>query len=195
MGTKKTQPVTSRFPYFTLLLAASSIIVYMVPALNAGLIFDRQAITSGEGWRLITGHMVHFSGSHLFLNLLIFGLAGWMIETEGYSGFRLLCILTALIISLFIIIFQQSILRYGGLSGIATAAIIFLCLHKVERQIPGRKIWYALLCIVALKTSAEMMQGMPLFAQQGQIRFHTVHSAHFIGGITAGVIYLVLREK
>jgi membrane associated rhomboid family serine protease len=82
-------------PLFTAVITGISITVFLLPSLADCLIYDRREIASGQGWRLFTGNIVHFSQSHLVFNLLVFGVVGWAIERRGYAGFRLFCVLSA----------------------------------------------------------------------------------------------------
>lgn len=77
-----------------------SIIAYCFPRLSDLLVYDRQAILSGELWRLLTAPFAHFSASHILWDILVFGSAGFAIETERYRGFWMVCILSAIIPSL-----------------------------------------------------------------------------------------------
>ncbi len=50
----------------------------------AALKFDREAITSVEYWRLLSGHLVHTNGSHLGMSLAGI-LALWLLQGDDYN--------------------------------------------------------------------------------------------------------------
>ena len=68
----------------TLFIAGFSIIVYCSPFLTGLFVYNRQAVLTGEIWRLITAPFVHFSHSHIVWDVLIFVIAG-----RRYTGGRL----------------------------------------------------------------------------------------------------------
>ena len=43
------------------------------------LAYERDAVASGQLWRLVTGHFVHLGWSHLLLNLLGLALVCWLV--------------------------------------------------------------------------------------------------------------------
>lgn len=121
----------------TPLLLVAAVVVYAVPKLSPWLVYDRAAILSGEYWRLVTGHLVHFSPSHLIYNLLALGLAVGLLEREAERGLAPALALGTLVIPLSLFALAPEIQFYGGLSGLATVAIVLLGLRGLSQ--PG--IW------------------------------------------------------
>ena len=70
-----TEPAPA-LPGITLLIAVVAVVVFLVPAVSGGLIYDRALLLHGEIWRAWTAHVVHFGSSHLFWNLAVFLAAG-----------------------------------------------------------------------------------------------------------------------
>ena len=175
----------------TLFVFGITIIAYCFPRFSDLLVYDRQAILNGELWRLLTAPFVHFSASHIFWDLLVFGAACFAIETESYRGFWLVCILSAIIPSLIYLLTLPELERYGGLSGLATGAAVYFCLCKVLHTRKNRIIWLFILVIMALKIVVETAIDAPLFVRTGSIPFRMLPSVHIFGylGALATIIW------
>jgi rhomboid family GlyGly-CTERM serine protease len=155
------------------------------------LIYDRGAIASGQLWRLATGHLVHFSAGHAFWNIGVLILAGWALKVRKRRGFGVLMTSAAVTSGAALFLIQPSIVRYGGLSALATAAVVYLCLDGMRRGNSARWIWAALLCLTAMKIPVEAAAGHSLFADAGQTGFEVVPLVHLAGGITAGLLWAI----
>lgn len=55
-------------------------------ALCAFMEFDRASILKGEIWRLFTGHLVHWSAEHFYLDALVFMVQGIVFEPKIGRG-------------------------------------------------------------------------------------------------------------
>ena len=73
----------TNYPLFTLVILFASVLSFISPKIAALLVFDRSAVMQGEAWRLFSSHFVHFSNIHLFYNLLVFSIAGWLVERKN----------------------------------------------------------------------------------------------------------------
>jgi rhomboid family GlyGly-CTERM serine protease len=175
----------------TLFIVSISIIAYNFPRFSDLLVYDRQAILCGELWRLLTAPFVHFSASHIFWDVLVFGAAGCAIEAKRYRGFWLVCIISAIIPSLILLLISPELQQYGGLSGLATGAVAYFCLCSVLKTKKNRIMWVVILVSMGAKIVAETVMGFPLFAQIGRIPFRVLPSVHIIGylGAFAAIIW------
>ena len=175
----------------TLFVFGISIIAYGFPQFSDLLVYDRQAILNGELWRMLTAPFVHFSASHFFWDILVFVSAGFAIETERYRGFWLVCIFSAVIPSLIFLLAFPELERYGGLSGLATGAIVYFCLCKLLLTRKHRIIWLVILVTIATKIVVETAIGAPIFVQTGRLPFRMLPSAHIFGylGALATIIW------
>ena len=160
----------------TLLIVGISIIAYSIPQLSGFLVYDRQKILDGEFWRLVTAPLVHFSISHVFWDTLVFGIAGLAINASGFRNFWLVCSSSTVVISLFCLIALPELGRYGGLSGLATAAVAYFCLCRVVTTRKNRIIWLLLLLF---------MIDNPIFAQIAKTPYRVLPSAHILGFLCA----------
>jgi rhomboid family GlyGly-CTERM serine protease len=189
VGTENPEGAGRQIPVVTLLVVAAGIVTYLIPGLASHMVYDRAAILAGEGWRLFTGNWVHFSPSHLLYDLLAFVIAGWIIERRGYPYFGLVCALSALSIGSVLLAMRPEMQFYGGLSGVATAAIVYLALHGLRD--PGPWHW---ICVFALvltlgKVFLESMTRQLTLAQVDRIPFVPVPLSHVLGGVTAFLIF------
>jgi rhomboid family GlyGly-CTERM serine protease len=173
--------LASRWPWATLLLAGSAIVVHGWPAATQGLIFDRTAWATGDWWRAFSGHLVHYSGSHLGWNLAVLLPAGIWSERIAPGPTRLLYAAAWLLIGPALVVLAPALQTYAGLSGLGTAALTLLALLQVHRASGRAKGWWlAVLVLIALKIGAEAATGQTTLASAA-IPIRPVPLAHLIG--------------
>lgn len=109
-----------KLPRLTLVSAcmASLVFVFNGPA-GELLVFDRELITQGQWWRLLSGHWVHSDPQHLFWNLAGLSVLGFLFEPL-LGARRMLQVLVAgmLVVDLCLWFLLPGLLFYCGLSGI-----------------------------------------------------------------------------
>ena len=176
-----------RIPIVTLAVVGLSVLVYLLPG-TALLVYNRDAILGGEWWRVITGHWVHFSRQHFLYDTAAFGIAGWMIESRRCKNFGWLCALAVFAISGGMLLFAPRLQICGGLSGLATAAVVFLAVNGLEERGAWRWICAAALVLCAAKLSREAMTGRFVLLQ-APASFAPVPANHIAGAITAIAVY------
>lgn len=186
------QEFAPQIPLVTLILVTISAIVYLLPGIRALLEYDRAAISEGEIWRMITCHWVHFSSRHFIYDTAAFGIAGWMIERRGYRNFGWLCALAAVSISGTMLCCEPRLQVCGGLSGLATAAVVFLAVNGLEEKGAFRWICAAVLVLNGAKMGLELATGRFVFLQASDA-FVPVPANHIAGAITAVGVYLWRR--
>lgn len=103
--------------------------------LHPWLEFNRQAITDGQWWRLISGHLVHTNSWHLLMNLAGFILI-LLLHGMYYSARSLITLFIAgdLLIGLTLYWFSPEIQIYLGLSGFLHALLVCGCLIDIQRN-------------------------------------------------------------
>jgi rhomboid family GlyGly-CTERM serine protease len=172
-------------PFF--LVVASCTMAYLLPGLSDLLVYDRRAILSGEFWRLLTGHLVHFSKGHLFFNLLGFVMTGWTVWRLRYPGFWMLCVIASLAISGALLL-QSDVIFFGGISGIVNAAIVFIAIRGLKK----REGWMWLSVVVLILTVAnsvlEVKTGQPTLGILGDRPFVPVPLSHLVGGLVGAIM-------
>lgn len=64
-------------------LVGLAVLATVHPAFHAWCVLDRDALAAGEVWRLWTGHLTHFSASHLVVDALVFTLLAAALRRAG----------------------------------------------------------------------------------------------------------------
>ena len=166
----------------TLTLAAAALIVALAPALQRLLILDRDRVASGEVWRLASGNLVHFSASHLFYDLLVVVVVGWMLERRGRPMLPVLA-LSSVAVGMAVFLFAPEIQRYGGLSGVACALVVLQALDGMKTNGLQRMTGIAILVLLAAKLAYEASSGAFLFVGDGGGTIRGVPVAHVAGAV------------
>ncbi len=179
-------------PWFTLLLAAAVIATYALlgPAPES-LIFDRSAISSGELWRVLSGHLVHSDREHLIWNTVPFLMLGTLLERElGLSAgdHALLLALGAVVVTAGIWWAVPGLDRYCGLSGVLNTQLsVFLAIAWRRQRNPA-------LIVVSIGVVAKVLVEISLgggFLSVGA--WPSVPIAHAFG-LISGVGYFAWIE-
>ena len=179
-----------RFPLLTLFIAATAWLLWLCPGLTPWLVYDRTAILSGQFWRMFTGHWVHFSASHLVYDSLALALAGAMIEAKRLPHFGRLCLLTPWLVSGILMMVDPQLERYGGLSALATAAVVYLALFGFREAGLWRWACAATLLGLAAKTAYEAATGTMLFASVATEPVTVCPLSHIAGASVALTLFL-----
>jgi len=184
-----------RRPWATALVVALALLVWCRPAGADALAYDRAAILRGEIWRLWSGHLVHFSASHLFWDLLAVGLTGVWIELAGFRGGRWLWVIAPPLISLLLLLGEPTLSRYGGLSAMATACVVFACLGELRHPEAKRAAWWTILALVAAKVGWEFYTGATIFARFNGSTVRAIPLSHAAGAAAAVVVSLISNRR
>lgn len=162
-----------------------SIVLSCSPALSHFFVYDRSRILSGEIWRLFSGHLVHFSTSHLLLNLGGFAVL-WMLlhQFKALPSISKL-LFSAALIGLGLLLFAPAITSYGGLSGLVTMVAVLLIFELVRTR--HRAVAIFLFSLLVAKIVRDFVQPDAQFIQFSTTT-HTAPFAHLLGVIAAGFI-------
>lgn len=179
----------------TLLVAMAAGLAFVWPGLARLLIYERAGLLAGQAWRLWTGHLVHFNVRHLLLDLAVFLPAGVWLELLTPRLARGFYLLTPPAVSVVLLLFDSTLTRYAGLSGLATGVLVLLALVQLRRKMDEPYwFWLGVLLLVAGKTAVETMAPGALF-----VRFdpgvRAVPLAHVGGIVCALVAFLTLARR
>jgi rhomboid family GlyGly-CTERM serine protease len=141
-----------------ILITIISILAYIFDQqLSDNLVYQRELISQGEIWRLITGHLLHTNNYHLLLNLsamiLLYLLHGNFYTIKNYSLLFLFC---AVFCSISLYFFDPKLIQYVGLSGILHGVFVWGALMDIRTH---DKTGYLLLLGVTLKIIHEQFYG------------------------------------
>lgn len=180
----------SRFPGITLIVVLGCLVFYLIPETTIWAVYDREQLLHGDIWRLFTGHFVHFSWRHLFFNLSVFAVLGFLLELRNRWIFLWLIALTTLSCSLYFLLFIPEMSKYRGLSGLVSAAVVYLALNEIRATVRLRFIWVLILILFLVKVGYEIFSGEAVFASGSDSDFIIVPAAHIIGAVMAAFIFI-----
>ncbi len=145
--------ITRSHLYLTLSLISFICILAQFSPLADALDWDRQAITQGQWWRIVTGNFTHTNTTHLAMNLI----ALWLITSIFRPSARILW-LQLLLLSVFIGIglLWTELYFYVGLSGILHGLFASFALNEA---LQGRKSSWLLVVGVCSKVIWEQCFG------------------------------------
>jgi rhomboid family GlyGly-CTERM serine protease len=179
----------------TLAVVGLSIVAYCSPWLSDLFVYHRQAILGGEIWRLFTAPFVHFSAGHLFWDTLVFGAAGFSVSAAGFPRLWLVCCLAVFIPGILFLPAYPDLEYYGGLSGVATGAVVYYCLCSILLTDGRKRIWIVMLTVVAMKIFMEIALDRPLFVNAGTADFRVLPAAHIAGYLGAIATIMCSRRR
>jgi rhomboid family GlyGly-CTERM serine protease len=176
-----------RIPWVTLVIAGAALAVWWsgIPS------YDRAAIGHGEVWRLVTGHLAHWSAAQLGWDVLAFTALGIYCERErGHASFVAVVLAAALTASAFLYFGCPEVTEYRGLSAIDSALWCWAAFLVAPRS---QLLTILLLSLFAAKLVAEVSSGVTLFASlAGAVR--VLPFVHLAGAIAGMVMALAGRR-
>jgi rhomboid family GlyGly-CTERM serine protease len=170
-----------RAPWWTIGLVTAAVAALVIPGVKDVLIYDRGALAHGEWWRLLTAHVVHFSGAHLFNNLLVFALAAYLVETRYRDDFARILGAAAAVIGIALVLFEPGVHRFAGASGLSIALLTYAMLRGLQEERRWRTVCAVVLSILAAKLIAECLLGWQLTDWEPSAGFVTVPLSHAAG--------------
>lgn len=162
----------------------------MLPASWQGLLeYQRDAISQGQLWRIVTGHLVHLGWNHVLLNLVGFWLIWQLflnqrIATKTYS---LILLLITFGTTTGLYLFDHELVWYRGLSGVLHGLLIWALLREWKCAPVTHGI---ILVLVLLKLLWEQIGGaMP--GSTELVSGRVVVDAHLYGAISGALLWLL----
>ena len=188
-----TGPLTLTRVAFSATTALIAIMVQVVPGAAELLQFDRSAITVGQWWRLLTGHLTHWGPDHLFWDVLMFVALGCLVEIQSRRRLIGLCLGSAIVISSFIWFGSPDLEIYRGLSGIDTALFVSVAISVAATAVAQRQWARALISGLLFvgftgKLLFEAITGSALFVDSDASGFVVLVEAHLLGAVVAVIV-------
>ncbi len=152
------QSLPRRLPWTFLATAATALLIQLNPAWRDALLYDRAAITTGEWWRIWTGHWVHFGWPHFVADTGLLLILGWLLEARHPVFSRLALLLLPAFIAAALYWLDPTMARYGGLSAVSLGLLLFLALQGWQRNWADW-FWPAVLAIYVGEVIFESWQG------------------------------------
>ena len=177
-------------PFGTVLLTTIALLLYLFPAVNASLVFERNHI--GQIWRLVTCHFVHWNFEHLAWSVGTFWVLGILSEKENREAFLGCVGLSALSIPIALWMLMTNLEHYGGLSGIDSALFVLIAvgLIREKRQAGDRLLVCAGVLVLGAflgKIGVEFFTSNPVFVSEGS-GLAPVPLAHLVGGVVGAAV-------
>ena len=146
-------------PWTTLTVTALALAALGWPDAARLLVYERERVVAGEWWRLWTANLVHFGGSHLGWNLLVFVPTGIWAERIAPGRTRLMLALTPGLIGIALLAFEPTLARYAGLSGMAAGTLALLAFLQLRARNADRVFWGGILALLAVKNWRRSVSG------------------------------------
>jgi rhomboid family GlyGly-CTERM serine protease len=190
-----TQSKLAGLPWFTVMAGTLAVAAWFWPGAFEALAYDRGRIFAGQVWRIVTGHWVHFSASHLFWNLVILIPAGTWLERRNAAAARWTFLLSPLAISLALLAFNPALGVYAGISGVASGILVALAVHGLRAEPAARWLWLAVLVLFVAKVGVEGFGRRPLNPDLATQGVAAVPLAHLVGAAVGAAAVLLRRRR
>ena len=177
---------------FTIAITASTLVVFFNPILTGWLQLEFAAVSNGQFWRVLTGHITHYDTPHLFWDLLMFGVLAGLCERAHPKIFPWLLGLSALSISA--VVACTGTVVYRGLSGVDTALFVWIAADQIRSSLQSNdrltaSIWMLPIFGLVGKLIFETATGATLFAQSSS--FNPLVESHLAGVVAGGLSFVV----
>jgi rhomboid family GlyGly-CTERM serine protease len=165
------------------MLIAGILLAALPEWLLADLEYNRSLLATGEAWRLWTGHFVHFSVRHAFVDLAaMFVFCNFI---ERHCGIRMLAWLllsVPLLLSMALFCLVTPLDVYRGASGLCVAMGVVAGFQLWRKASVARPALFVLAAAFTVKTFYEAAgDAMNVSALPDDI--HVVWQAHVVGAI------------
>lgn len=179
-------------PRTTLLITLAALAAWVIPGATSFLQYDRATILGGQLWRLVTGHLTHWSADQLFWDGAVFAALGAACERRNRASFRLGLALSVVAVTGLVWVALPGLNLYRGLSGIDSALFTLLGAQIFAERVRERH-WGGAAALGALwlgfvaKVAYEQLSGATLFVadQAGMVPIAAAHLAGAAAGAAA----------
>jgi rhomboid family GlyGly-CTERM serine protease len=183
---------------YTMVLAVVTIVIFAFPALTSSLQLNYDSVMSGQWWLVLSGHLTHYDGQHLFWDLLMFVVLGAICERQNKKLFGVLLVIMATIVSLTVMFACSDISEYRGLSGIDTGLFAWLTITQLRTSLAGRDRYFAAFwatsgLLLIGKLGFEMITGDVLFVQADG--FKPILESHLAGTAVGALVALAIPTR
>jgi rhomboid family GlyGly-CTERM serine protease len=158
--------------------------------------YQRDALESGQYWRLVSGHLVHLGFGHLWPNVLALVIVGALFDgvLRNADWWRV-SFVSAMVIDGGLYLFDPNVLWYVGLSGVLHGVVAAGALAlALDRQALG----FVLAVGLAAKLSFEQFAGPVPFTAES-VGGPVVVAAHLYGAaggvLTHALTHVVRRRR
>lgn len=141
---------------------------------------------------VLTGNLVHWSGDHLFWDLIVFVSCGVILERYwGSRTFAFFLLFAAVAVSLSVLIAESTLLPYRGLSGVAVAAVCALIAPLVTTSLVAQLLLVGMIA----KVTFEAVTRATLFADSTSHHYIVSVAAHVAGACVGFLFGFLVGEE
>lgn len=185
-------------------MTAFAILCHLVPGSFDALAYSRKGVSSGQLWRLLSGHLVHVSLEHIVRDGGVFLGFGSLAEYRWGTAYLPFLAGACLLISLAFYLLPSGPNIYVGLSSLIVSLCVCFLLKECHRNWKEGNLRplginvVALLCVVGKIANDFQSQGNALafFARDSGLRpFPLGHSLGFLVGTLAWLAAAAMRPK
>lgn len=151
------------------------------PAFHAWCALDRDALAAGEMWRLWTGHLAHFSASHLLVDAAVFALLAGALFHACEQSLRRVLLIGGVALSTSLLYCDASLGRYGGLSGINALLAGRLARRWFQTGGQQRVLGFVLLTVTVGKFTLDSVGLGVTGVEFGSVAVVPSHLSHWLG--------------
>jgi len=182
-----------RWPWYSLSLAALALFTYMtLGAAPEAWVFDRDAVSEGEVWRLITAHWVHSDPWHALWNIAALLLLGLLFERRLQLLLLVSLFAGTVAVDAWLWWGDAALAYYCGLSGILNSLLI-VGLVRFWQDYRHPLVLFVVLMAVT-KIAGEILIGRGIFTHTVWPSVPAAHAAGFLGGLVL-MLFLNFRSK
>ena len=185
-----TERSAPRVPVCTLIFVCAAALVSAGPtALSDWLALEREAVLTGELWRIWSGHLWHGGPALAVWDLAAIALLGSWIERRSRAELLAALGLGALLSSAAVLVLRADLASYQGSSALASALLVTECLRLSGRSQDGFARAAAVLALsgFGIKVVLESAALWPSPALAGSAALESVAVAHLAVAL-AGVL-------
>lgn len=184
-----------RLPIITVTVVVMSLFASLYSPMADLLVYDRHEILRGEYWRLLGGHLVHFSPLHLLLDIVMFSISGVLIEQRIKLSIVAFYLAMSTVISIALLLLDPALSTYGGLSGLVFGNITYLVLAN-QRLIPsGHTIATVVVVLLLVKNIIDYISPITVLDMFSAQPFVAVPLSHLSAVLLAIACYLFTRKE
>jgi len=185
----------TKFPLYTLLISLTCVIVYNSEVLSSLLIYDRLGIINGELWRFFSSIFVHLSLSHLLYNVMAFMFLAYFVEQKNKYIFLFIIIFMVSFNGMFLFIFEDDMMYYGGISGVNYAFLFYLVLSFDYPSRGWKRFSQLILIILIVKLFMELCNCSLTLEYLEKEAFRVSSLSHALGILSAWAMYMFEKRK
>ena len=179
----------NRYP-ITICVATFTVLAAIFPTLTNLWQLNFKALGQGHWWRLWTGHVTHYDGSHLFWDLLMFVALSTAIERRHARGLATALFTMMPIVGLVVRWTCPDIVVYRGLSGLDTGLFVWFVADQIRDAFRDTRrmtmwLWSATLIGLIGKLAYEAWTGDTVFVDSSG--FQPLVQSHLAGAVCGGV--------